>query len=272
MEPAELLPGRVLVAVPHMDDAVLACGGTLRQLPDASEVHLVYASDGRASPEPVLPWRDRVDDDLFPIRREEARAALARLGVPGDQLHFLELPDGRLRRHRASLVAGLRELTQRIAPERLLIPFRFDQNLDHLAVSRAGFEAAEAIGASVVEYFVYYRLRLLPGGDLRAYLRPEQRVEVDIAAAARDKRAALDCFTSQVTRFYPWQTRPNLTPALLDEVSAGPETFLPGVPRDASPFARASTRIRLLHALEPRLKRPKDRALAIARRGIRRGA
>jgi hypothetical protein len=33
-------------------------------------------------------------------------------------------------------------------------------------------------------------------------------------------------------------------------------------------FARGAARIRLLHRLEPTLKRPKDRALALLRRGL----
>ena len=51
----DLLRGVVLIAVPHMDDAVLACGGTIAQLPDPERIHLVYATDGIRSPEPVVP-------------------------------------------------------------------------------------------------------------------------------------------------------------------------------------------------------------------------
>ena len=265
----ELLPGRVLLAIPHMDDGVLACGGMIAQLSDPSRVHVVYASDGRSSPEPVVPWRDRVTDDLFEVRRAEAIAAMGRLGVPAEQLRFLELPDGRLRRHGAQLTAGLRTLLDRLRPERMLVPFRYDQNPDHLAVHAA---ARRCTPQSLVEYFVYYRLRFLPGGDLRDYLRPELRAEVDIGAVSSEKRAALDCFASQTTRFYPWQTRPSLTAALLDEVSAAPESFVCDVPAGGNVFARGATRIRILHRLEPTLKRPKDRALALLRRGFARDA
>lgn len=261
----ELLPGRVLLAVPHMDDGVLACGGTLAQLSDPSRVHVLYASDGRGSPEPVVPWRDRVTDDLFEVRRAEATAALGRLGIPAEQLHFLELPDGQLRRNAAQLRAGLGALVERLAPERLLAPFRYDQNPDHLAVHAA---ARHCAAPSLVEYFVYYRMRFLPGGDLRDYLRPELRTEVDIGRVSSEKRAALDCFSSQTTRFYPWQTRPNLTEELLDEVSRGPESFVCDAPAAGRVFARGSSRIRILHRLEPALKRPKDRALALLRRGL----
>ena len=87
---------------------------------------------------------------------------------------------------------------------------------------------------------------------------------VDLTPVAALKRAALDAFASQTTRFYPWQTRPNLVPELLDDVSAGPEVFVRDAPPGGRVFARGALRIRLLHRLEPTLKRPKDRTAADA--------
>jgi hypothetical protein len=113
-------------------------------------------------------------------------------------------------------------------------------------------------------------MRFLPGGDLRDHLQPALRSEVDITAGSKLKRVALDCFASQTTRFYPWQTRPNLTPALLDDVSAAPESFVCDAPAGAAVFVRNATRIRILNRLEPTLKRPKDRTLALLRRGLSR--
>jgi LmbE family N-acetylglucosaminyl deacetylase len=263
----ELLAGRVLLSVPHMDDGVLACGGTIAQLSDPSRVHVVYASDGRGSPEPVVPWRDRVTHDLFDVRRAEAIAAMSQLGVPEEQLHFLALPDRKLRSHGALLATQLRTIIDRVAPDRVLAPFRFDQNPDHLAVHAAVRRCAPRC---LIEYFVYYRMRFLPGGDLRNDLRPELRMEVDIDAASRTKRVALDCFASQTTRFYTWQTRPNLTPELLDDVSAAPECFIRDAPAGTRVFIRNATRIRILNRLEPTLKRPKDRTIALLRRGLSR--
>lgn len=262
----DLLAGRVLLVAPHMDDGVLACGGTLAQLSDPSRVRVVYATDGRASPEPVVPWRDRVTDDLFAIRCEEARQAMRRLGVLPDQLEFLGLPDGHLGRHAASLARELAARVERLRPDVVVAPFRFDQNPDHLALHRAA--RASLAGSALVEYFVYYRLRLLPGRDLRRYLRPEHRREVDIRPVKSAKLAALACFTSQTTRFYPWQTRPNLTPELLEEVSSADEVFLRDAPAGTSVFERSAAWIQVLHALEPRLKRPKDHGLALLKRGL----
>ena len=270
LDPTEIFCGRLLLTVPHMDDGVLACGGTLARLPEKERIHVVYATDGMASPAPVLPWRDSISPDLGRVRTEEARAALEHLGIPEHNVHFLDLPDGRLTRHRGELSRALAVLIARIEPDHVLTPFRYDRHPDHLALNRAVARVLCETGstAELLEYFVYYRWRLLPGGDVRAFIRPELLFEVDVGPVSARKRAVLDLFRSQTTKFYPWQTRPNLTPELLDDVSRTPECFLrfdsslPG----AAVFVRWVPWIRLVHRLEPLLKKRKDQAVALLRR------
>ena len=118
--------------------------------------------------------------------------------------------------------------------------------------------------AELLEYFVYTNWRLLPERDIRRYIAPDHLIEIDTKAEVLQKRRALDCFKSQTTKFYPWQHRPNLTEALLDEVCRAPEMFLrysPSFP-DSAIFARARTWIRIAHAVEPILKGGKDRVRA----------
>jgi LmbE family N-acetylglucosaminyl deacetylase len=273
VQAAELLEGVVLVTVPHMDDAVLACGGTLAQLSDTSRVHVVYASDGRRSPEPLFPWSDRVDVDLFSIRKQEARTALDRLGVPQGHIHFLGLPDCRIARHRGELEAGLADLSAEIRPDRILTPFRFDRHPDHVALNRAVIRRLGGADRAplILEYFVYHHWRLLREGDVRAYLRPGLLKRVIISSVSELKRSVLESFRSQTTRYFDWQTRPNLTAQLLDEVSRSPEYYLPFDPDRAGArvFSRSTAWIRIAHRLEPALKKQKDRVVAVARRGLR---
>lgn len=254
-----------------MDDGVLACGGTIASLRRKERIHLVYATDGMGSPAPVLPWRDTVSSDLGEVRKEEARAAMGYLGVPQGNLHFLDFPDGRLCQHADALERALTELVGRLRPTHLFIPFRYDRHTDHLALNRAVTRARRAGALTVdhlVEYFVYHRWRLLPRGDVREYIDPRHLVRVPIAAVAERKRAALERFRSQTTRYYSWQTRPNLTPALLDEVSRSPEIFLRYDPSSpgAEIFVGARVWIRVAHRLEPYLKLRKDQAIALLRR------
>lgn len=273
VDPAELFQGTVLIAAPHMDDAMLACGGTMALLPQKECVHVVYATDGMKSPEPVIPWRDAITPDLGTVRMKEAETALGSLGIPRENVHFLGRPEGQLGRDAHALRALLEELIAPLQPTHVLMPFRYDRHPDHLVLNQV-ITAACGEGphkAHLTEYFVYYRWRLLPKGDVRRYIHPQYLIEVNIQDVSAQKRASLDCFKSQTTRFYAWQTRPNLTPLLLEEVSHTPEFFLrydASVPGPAV-FARAAGWIRVAHRLEPWLKRHKDRAVVLWARGFR---
>ena len=256
-----------------MDDEVLACGGTIARLPNLSRVHVVYATDGARSYTPVLPWRDATSPELISVRRAEARSALETLGVAPDNLHFLDLPDGRLRQHLTAFQQSFMELVQELQPDHVLIPFRYDRHPDHLAVHRAAYSVLQRLNnrAQLFEYFVYYRWRMLPSRDVRTYVRRDQLVAVDIAPVAELKRRALDCFRSQTTQYYPWQDRPILSESSLDEVCRNPELFLRFDPALAgvAVFAGARAWIRFVHAFEPTAKRRKDQVMALLRRGVR---
>lgn len=259
VDPAAWFDGTILIVAPHMDDEVLACGGLMARLSDKKRIHVVYATDGMKSPSPILPWRDSIAPDLGHLRMRESEAAVAVLGIPRENLVFLALPEARLRKHLASLRRLLGQYLRELDPDHVLMPFRFDRHPDHLAVNRVVTETRDRGGhrAVLTEYFVYYRWRLLPGRDIRKYVLPGLLFEVDIGEVAARKRAALERFTTQTTRFYPWQTRPILTPRLLDEECEGPEVFLraDAALEGAEVFSGAVSWIRTIHRLEPFLKK-----------------
>jgi len=280
-----VLRGRVVLVAPHMDDELIGCGGTLASLPAPERLFVVYATDGSGSPAPPFPWQrvDRVA--LARARREEARAGLEALGVPGENARFLDLPDGRLRREGSRLREALAATLEVLAPDTLLLPFRFDGHPDHLAVHRAGRAVAGARRAGVgsgravggpgrsgvgrprvLEYFVYARWRLLPEGDVRRLLRPEclHTCEPGPEARAR-KRRALELHRTQSTRWFAWQARPNLTPEFIERVCSESEVLLDPSDCPGGVFLGSTLPLRIVHAVEPPLKRTKDRILAAAR-------
>lgn len=274
VDPIEVFQGVIFIAVPHMDDGVLACGGTIAKLPQKERIHVIYATDGMRSPAPILPWRDAISPDLGKMRMQEARAAMGYLGLPEENIHFLGLPEDRLKNHMKALSRLLTDLIGQIEPVHILTPFRYDRHTDHLALNHVITAAGQqgVFQAKLTEYFVYYRWRLLPAGDVRKYIQPQCLLEVDVEDVSAQKRAALDCFRTQTTRFYAWQLRPNLPPQLLDEVSQTPELFLgydPSLP-GAAVFTRSVTWIRLAHRLEPFMKKKKDQAMALWGRGFHR--
>ncbi len=274
VDPSRIFNGIVLVVAPHMDDEVLACGGTLARLPDKAGVHFVYGSDGSQSPVSSFRRLGRDPDGLSQIRVEEAKAALEVLGVPAGNLHFLHFPDGQLNGHIDELVQLLAAIIDNLKPDHVVIPFRYDHHPDHLAVNHATLRALTLgnVRPEILEYFVYYRWRLLPGGDIRRFVRPELLVGVDIGPGSNLKRKALDCYRSQTTTYYDWQDRPILSRELLDEVCRGPELF---VRFGASAFNTSVLRggsvlVRAIQFIEPRLKRRKDQFLRSLRTGFER--
>jgi LmbE family N-acetylglucosaminyl deacetylase len=270
--PLEIFKGTVVIVAPHMDDEALACGGLIARLPQKECIHLIYATDGTKSPAPIMPGRDAVDPDLGEIRVRESISAMHLLGVPETNLHFLRLPEGELSKHIQELKRTLLKAILDISPDTLLIPFRYDRHPDHLAINRIVMDAlrSELIKAKIVEYFIYYRSRLLPLRDIRKYIHQKHLIQLDIKDVADQKRKALDQFTSQTTLFYSWQTRPILTPSLLDEECQNPEYFLlhdPSYP-GAAVFTKSVLWIRIAHRIEPHLQKWKYLGMSYVKRLI----
>jgi LmbE family N-acetylglucosaminyl deacetylase len=266
----QLLTGKIVIVAPHMDDEALACGGLIAKLPHKDGVHIIYATNGMKSPAPIIPGRDKISPDLGKIRMQESIEAMKILGVPEQNLHFLCLPEAQLKRNISPLRNLLRDTIRRITPTHIFVPFRYDRHPDHLAVNHAivsDFCQADT-PPQLIEYFVYYRWRLMPKRDIRRYIRPQFLFKLEIGDVAPQKRRALDCFTSQTTIYYPWQTRPILTSILLDEECQNPEFFL--IANDSSAgaavFSNAVLWIHLVHRLEPFLQRWKYRIGATLKR------
>ena len=273
IEPEAAFQGTLLFLAPHMDDEVLACGATIAQLPDHGRIHIAYATDGARSPVPTFAWSARASADLPAIRRAEAKSALSVLGIPERNAHYLNFPDAALQKSLPALTLALLNLLERVRPSCVFIPFRYDRHPDHLALHAAARQASTLFnpGVQLIEYFVYYRWRLLPGGDVRTLIAPEHLVIVDVRDKGHQKRCALECYASQTTRFFRWQDRPILPPERVAEVSCAPEWFLRTDPAHpaATVFDRMKPWIPVAHRLEPVLKKAKDTVGELTRRPLR---
>jgi LmbE family N-acetylglucosaminyl deacetylase len=275
-DPRKIFQGVIVIAVPHMDDEVLACGGTLARLRQKDRIHLIYATDGSRSPAPVLPVLDSAAPDLGEMRMQESRDALAILGVSPQNLHFLGFPEAKLRDCRREYSQALVDRIKEIKPDHILAPFRYDRHPDHLVVNRAATEALrnDTVKAQLTEYFVYHRWRLLPGGDIRKYIDSKHLIRIDIDNESAIKRQALACFKSQTTKLYSWQDRPILSEKLLDEECQNPEVFVRYDPAFSGTdiFTNARPWIRCAHLVETPLKKKKETCRALLYRLTHRGA
>jgi LmbE family N-acetylglucosaminyl deacetylase len=269
-DPEQIFSGVILIAAPHMDDEVLACGGTLASLSRKERLHLFYATDGTRSPVPPSSRTPARSPELEGIRVEEAREAMNFLGIPEENIRFLGLSDGELNLEYERLVGIVVELINSIRPDQILVPFRYDRHPDHLVLYRAVHQALRQARhpSEIYEYFVYNRYRLIPGGDIRKAIRPDLLLSIDITPWSEQKRQALNSYRSQTTLYYDWQVRPILPASRVEQVSMQPEIFLKYNPQlpGARVFARGNTWIRLVHFIEPRLKQAKEHLLALRRR------
>ncbi|MDX1740720.1 MAG: PIG-L deacetylase family protein [Rhodothermales bacterium] len=264
-DPNDVFDGRLVVLAPHMDDEVLACGATLATIRDKSNLFVIFATDGSKSPAPEFRWQGQPRSDLPEVRRTEATKALGVLGVKPDQLVFLDLPDGRLHQHVDELYGLLKDHLDHIDPDHILIPFRYDRHPDHLALHAAAKRAGRELRAQFAEYFVYSRWRLLPGGDIRSFVRDELLVKIDAEPVRDMKLRSLTCYVSQTTCWEAWQQRPILKKERVEFVAGDPERFLlaDSAIDDARIFKTWGAVIPVIHFVEPVLKGWKERIKAL---------
>ncbi len=133
----QITPGAVRVIIaPHQDDETLGAGGLIARCVEAGNVpFIVFITDGSGSHtrHPTLS-----PAAITELRRAEARAALAHLGVTEAQIHFLDAPDGRMARLDAAeattLVARIGGVLATLCPDEVLLPFRRDGSSEHEAI------------------------------------------------------------------------------------------------------------------------------------------
>lgn len=170
---------RVVVLAPHFDDEVIGAGGAILDASaSGAEVRLIWLTDGaRGVPGVAAAESSR-------LRKEEARAAAAELGVR--DLHFLDAPEQRLCA-RGPWRAALRSLLREFAPERVHLVWWMDNHVDHYETSRL-LRAAWPAGLSGARIAATGTWAPLPGAALLALN----------AAAQRRKEAALRRHASQL--------------------------------------------------------------------------
>jgi LmbE family N-acetylglucosaminyl deacetylase len=175
-----------------MDDETLGCGGSLyRHVAAGESVTIAYMTDGRKG-DPALNARplamherERLEDALAAVRREEARQAAAMLGVR--DLRFLANRDQELRLSPYTR-RQVRELLEALRPDLVYLPFPTDHHPDHRATNRiflAALSACRGIEAP-----------LCCGYEVWAPIEPN--CLVDITSVADLKQRALAKFASQM--------------------------------------------------------------------------
>jgi N-acetylglucosamine malate deacetylase 1 len=163
---------RVLVVAPHPDDESIAMGGSLslHQLA-ASEVKTLFVTLEAAQPDGIV------------VRKGEAERAAELLGFDHE---FLGFPDGAVSHHEAAVAGRVHDVIRSFRPDAIYCPFPGDHHRDHQAASASTAAAVDRVGFRG-EIWCY---------ETWSNLWPN--VAVDISSVVDRKRAAIDCYQSQV--------------------------------------------------------------------------
>jgi LmbE family N-acetylglucosaminyl deacetylase len=219
-----------LYVSPHLDDAVLSCGGRMGQQAQAGErVRVVTVFAGQPAPDaPLSSFAQELHarwglDHPVAARRREDAAALALLGVEGGYWPYAdciyrrapgggylyaseEALFGEVRPEDDALVAELAGRLRTLAAGRggaLYAPLAVGRHVDHQVVRRAVADLEDVI------YYEDYPYAAWPGaledvgqiGNL-PYIFPQQWQPEHVALspqALEQKIAAIACYRSQLT-------------------------------------------------------------------------
>jgi LmbE family N-acetylglucosaminyl deacetylase len=139
--------GRIVAVAPHPDDEILACGGLLADHAGrGGRTAIVAVTDGEASHRADPAWPPR---RLAPARRAERQAGLRQLGVNGDTVTSLAVPDGDVATRGVALEGALHELLR--SEDSVVTTWRGDGHPDHDATGAAAASACDAVGCRLVE-------------------------------------------------------------------------------------------------------------------------
>lgn len=145
---------KVLIVAPHPDDEVLGCSGLIqRLLNEGKQVDVAILSGGGKSHAGCCEIDESI---LIESRRNLSRKAAEILGLPLENLHFLDYPDGSIA-FDCSETDQLRKLIDTLQPKAIFVPHKGEGWSDHLEAGRIVRKlAGETSGVSFYEYCVWF--------------------------------------------------------------------------------------------------------------------
>lgn len=192
---AEITGGRALILAPHPDDESLGCGGLIAEACAQNQLPVIaMLTDGAGShPNSRLYPAPR----LRQTRRDETLAAVACLGLPPDNVSFLDYPDTRAPLDGPALHGAadrIAALLRRHGCRSIVASWEDDPHTDHLAAHRAAVLAAQACGVPHRAYPVW---GLLLADDTAVTAAAPSGFRLDVSAHLPAKRRAIRCHASQ---------------------------------------------------------------------------
>jgi LmbE family N-acetylglucosaminyl deacetylase len=205
---------KVIVFAPHPDDETCGCGGTIaKKIREGCEVLIVIMTDGRhALSEALGIYSDPTPSELKEIRKEEVKKATRILGVPEENLLFLDFEDGRLRKEEKEAQEKIDEILRKNPmPMEIYYPYEKDCHIDHRLTNRLVKNAIRRLGVHTTEYkYTVVRIYARIGPIIDSFLNlfRQNMIRIDISEFLPLKEAALNEFKSMTTTISNRQEKP----------------------------------------------------------------
>jgi LmbE family N-acetylglucosaminyl deacetylase len=143
---------RILIAVPHPDDEVVACCTAIdRAQEEGASVFALYLTNGCIARETLWPWQRKYYDANVARRRAEAEQAAAFLGIA--PIGWSPRPARHLWRELPQVRAEIEAAAAHYGIDQLWVPAYEGGNADHDALNALGLIMARRV--SVLEFAEY---------------------------------------------------------------------------------------------------------------------
>ncbi|MHA1461158.1 MAG: PIG-L deacetylase family protein [Promethearchaeota archaeon] len=165
---------KIVVFVPHPDDEVYGCGGSiLKWMDEEHDVHIVYVTDNRAlitwgkkhnqiHEEEAKEYINLSEEEIGKIGLKEARSVAKAFGFPDSNVHLFEFHDQDAMSQIDNGVTLSKDIIK--DADRLVIPSDNNNHPDHQATHTIAKKAAIELNLVNIEFFVYaiYNLMKIP--------------------------------------------------------------------------------------------------------------
>jgi len=201
------------VFAPHPDDETWGCGGTIaKRISEGYEVLIVVMTDGRYAFLKMLGIdSDPTPEELKEIRKEEVKRATGILGVPEENLIFLNFVDGTLENNTEKAEEKVTEILSKNHPVEVYFPYKNDGHPDHRAAYRVVRNSIGKLSVSTLTYqysIGHKYARVGPIIDTLLNLLKHNMVRVDISKFLSLKTAAAKEFKSELATISSRQQNP----------------------------------------------------------------
>lgn len=204
---------KIIVFTPHPDDETLGCGGTIaKRISEGYDVLIVVMTDGRHAFLNIFGIdSDPTPEELKEIRKEEVKRAVGILGVPEENLIFLDFVDRTLENNEEKAEEKVAEILSENRPMEVYFPYKRDGHPDHRAAYRIVRNSIRKSGISALTYqysitHKYARVGSIVDVFLN-FLRLNM-VRVDVSKFLLLKETAIKEFRSELTAVSSRQHKP----------------------------------------------------------------